>query len=483
MKKFFQFFVFLTVMVWSLYACTDDDSFSDSPSHFLTFSEDSVRLDTVFSRVPTATKTFWAYNRSGDGIRCQSIRLEKGNQTGYRVNVDGSYLGSSAGYQVSDIEIRNKDSIRVFVELTSPANNKEVPTLLEDNLIFQLESGNIQKVNLSAYTWDADMRENVVIEQNTTWKQTKPIVIYGGITIKEGATLTIGEGTTLYFHENAGMDVYGRLVIQGTVDNNVVLRGDRIDHMFDYLPYDRVSGQWQGIHFYGSSYDNDIFYADIHSTYNAIVCDSSDVSRLKLNLYNSVIHNCQGYGLKAYHSVIDVVNSQITNTLNDCVAFYGGVTRVLQCTIAQFYPFDANRGAALRFANYQDDKIYPLYSFSCVNSIVTGYADDVIMGECDTTAVYKYYFDHCLLRTPQIEDTVNVRDVIWENVEDTTAVTAAKNFVRIDIDSLIYDFRLDSISPAIGKAMPIEGLPHDRVGVLRDEEPDLGCYEYARKEE
>ena len=87
------------------------------------------------------------------------------------------------------------------------------------------------------------------------------------------------------------------------------------------------------------------------------------------------------------------------------------------------------------------------------------------------------------LRTPQIEDTVNVRDVIWENVEDTTAVTAAKNFVRIDIDSLIYDFRLDSISPAIGKAMPIEGLPHDRVGVLRDEEPDLGCYEYARKEE
>ncbi|MBO4608227.1 MAG: right-handed parallel beta-helix repeat-containing protein, partial [Prevotella sp.] len=122
MKRFFQFLMLLATMVLSLYSCADDDSFSDSPSHFLTFSEDSVRLDTVFSRVPTATKTFWAYNKSGDGIRCQSVRLEKGNQTGYRVNVDGTYLGSSAGYQVSDIEIRNKDSIRVFVELTSPAN-------------------------------------------------------------------------------------------------------------------------------------------------------------------------------------------------------------------------------------------------------------------------------------------------------------------------------------------------------------------------
>ena len=483
MKKVFHLLIFLAATTWLLFSCSDDDSFSDSPSHFLTFSEDSVRLDTVFSRVPTATKTFWAYNKSGDGIRCQSIRLEKGNQTGYRVNVDGTYLGSAAGYQVNDIEIRNKDSIRVFVELTSPANNKENPTLLEDNLVFVLESGNIQKVNLSAYTWDADMMENVVIEKNTTWETSKPVIIYGGITVKEGATLTIKEGTTLYFHENAGIDVYGRLNIQGSVDNNVVLRGDRIDHMFDYLPYDRVSGQWQGIHFHESSYENDINYADIHSTYNAVVCDSSDVSRLKLNLYNSVIHNCQGYGILAYHSVIDVVNSQVTNTLNDCVAFYGGVSRILQCTIAQFYPFDGNRGAALRFANFQDDKIYPLYDFSCVNSIVTGYADDVIMGECDTTAVYKYFFDHCLLRTPQIEDTVNVKEVFWEDVEDTTSISGTKHFIKIDTDNLIYDFRLDSISPAIGKAMHFEGLPYDRVGVRRDNEPDLGCYEYVRKEE
>ena len=119
-------------MATLLCACNDDDSFTTSPNNLLTFSIDTVRLDTVFSRIPTSTRTFWVYNKSGDGVRCSRIALEKGNQTGFRVNVDGTYLGSSEGFQVSGIEVRNRDSIRVYVELTSPANNKFEPTLLED---------------------------------------------------------------------------------------------------------------------------------------------------------------------------------------------------------------------------------------------------------------------------------------------------------------------------------------------------------------
>ena len=30
-------------------------------------------------------------------------------------------------------------------------------------------------------------------------------------------------------------------------EKGIVLRGDRLDNMFDYLPYDYVSGQWQGV--------------------------------------------------------------------------------------------------------------------------------------------------------------------------------------------------------------------------------------------
>lgn len=474
----------IALSFWLLASCSDDDSFTTSTSNQLTFSTDSVRLDTIFSRVPTATKTFWVYNRSGDGIRCANIRLQNGNQTGFRVNVDGVYLGAAQGYQVNDVEIRDKDSIRVFVELTSPMNMQEKPTFIKDDLIFTLESGVEQKVNLNAYTWDAELWHDVEIDRDSLIASEKPIVIYGGLKVDEGATLTLGAGTTLYFHNDAGIDVYGTLKAEGTSEKNVVLRGDRIDHMFDYLPYDRVSGQWQGIRFHASSFDNELDYADVHSAYNGIVCDSSKVDNLKLTLYNSLIHNCQGYGLLATSCVLDVYNTQITNTLNDCVAVYGGAAMFRHCTIAQFYPFDANRGMALRFANYRGEDRLPLYQFEVYNTIVTGYADDVIMTDFRDDVEATYLFDHCLLRTPEVtEATENIKEVIWENPKDTVRC-GIKNFRKMDTENLEYDFRLDGRSFAVdaGSVLLHGYSEYDRKAVRRDDKPDLGAYEWVEEE-
>ena len=77
-----------------LASCADDESFSTSRGDVLSFSVDTLKMDTTFSNVPTPTRSFWVYNRTGKALRCQSVRLENGNQKGYRVNVDGSYLGS-----------------------------------------------------------------------------------------------------------------------------------------------------------------------------------------------------------------------------------------------------------------------------------------------------------------------------------------------------------------------------------------------------
>ena len=84
-------------------SCTDDEHFTKDPSAQLVFSSDTISFDTVFATVPTATRTFWVYNKSNDGIRLSTVRLEGGNQTGFRVNVDGSYLGASSGFQLSDV--------------------------------------------------------------------------------------------------------------------------------------------------------------------------------------------------------------------------------------------------------------------------------------------------------------------------------------------------------------------------------------------
>ena len=484
-------YITIIMAIFAMTGCTDDDSFTTLPNHVLTFSTDTIRMDTVFSRVPTSRRYFWVYNKSGDGIRCTKVRLSNGSRSGFRVNVDGTYLSMESGYQTSDVEIRNKDSIFVNVELTSPLNHASTPQLLEDDLVFTLESGVEQKVNLNAYSWDAEIVRNLTIRRDTTISSERPIVVYGNMTVDSLATVTIVPGTTLYFHSKSGLDVYGRLVAEGTAEKNIVFRGDRTDRMFDYLPYDMVSGQWDGIRFHSSSYDNVMKYTDTHGTFNGIVCDSSDVSRLKLQLYNSTVHNCQGYGLRSVNSVVDVRNSQLTNALRDCVAIFGGVALLEGCTIAQFYPFDSNYGAALRFTNGEDDgettHVYPLHQMDCLNSIVTGYARDVVMGVvADSTAAYTYRFANSILRTDTVVDEEKIKNVIWENADSVRIDSVSgglKNFRLVDGNRQHYDFHLSDRSRAIGAANKDDGyfMPLDRDGRRRDDEPDMGCYEFVEE--
>ena len=145
MKRIFYFLTLLLCV-----ACADDDSFSTSTGLRLDLSVDTLKLDTVFSRTPSSTYSFWVHNRNNDGIRLQSVRLKRGNQSGYRVNVDGIYLDNANGSQAQDLEVRRKDSILVFVELTASETYREQPVLLEDDLLFSLESGVEQKVLLQA---------------------------------------------------------------------------------------------------------------------------------------------------------------------------------------------------------------------------------------------------------------------------------------------------------------------------------------------
>ena len=443
MKRIFYFLTIVALMV----ACADDDNFSTNSSLRLTFSTDTVSFDTIFSRTPSATYTFWVHNNNNDGLRITDIHLNRRNQTGFRVNVDGSYLDNSLGSQVSDIEIRKNDSILVFVEMTSSDVSQPEPKLIEDDLIFSLESGLQQKVNLRAWSWDAEKLYDPVVVGEQLIESPTPIIIYGGLTVPEGTRLNI-RNTTLYFHAQAGIEVYGDLIVE-----NCVLRGDRLDRMFDYLPYDRVSGQWKGVHFYESSRVGRILNSEIRNAENAILLDSArlDDTQLRLGIGGCVIHNAKGYGLKAVNSYVYIENSQFSNTLGDCVSIVGGIVDIDHCTMAQFYPFSAERGAALRFTNFEGDYDIPLLRLTCKSSILTGYDDDVMMGGIrDTIAAFEYSFYKTLLRTPKVEtaDSVRFVDVMWESPKDS--IQGKKHFVTIDEENLYYDFHLDSLSTAHG---------------------------------
>ena len=435
MKRIFYFLILLMVV-----ACKDDDSFSASSSLKLSFSVDTLKLDTVFSRTPSSTYSFWVYNRHDDGIRLQSVRLRRGNQSGYRVNVDGIYLDNANGAQTNDVEIRRKDSVLVFVELTAPEVYKDTPTLLEDDLLFLLESGTEQKVLLQAWAWDAIKLYSPVIEKDSVIASRVPYIIYGDMTIKEGAKLTI-RNTSLYFHAGSGLEVYGSLNTE-----NCLMRGDRLDRMFSYLPYDRISGQWKGIHLYASSKGNILIDTEIRNPEYGIICDSASIDdAYRLRMLRCIVHNCKGAGVELNQTYALLENCQLTNSLGDCLKVSGGHAEIQYCTIAQFYPFSANRGAAL----YLTNQYAPLERFVCEGCIVTGYEEDVVMGSQKGEGVaFNYSFNNCLLRTPKVDDAEHYNDIIWESMNDS--IQGTKHFVTIDEENLYYDFHLVPESPAVG---------------------------------
>lgn len=422
-----RLFFFISIIALLLSACSDNDSFSTDASYRLTFSADTVRLDTLFSTVPSSTYTFWVFNKNANGVRIRTARLERGNQSGFRVNVDGVYLNPVA----TDFELREGDSLRVFVEVTTHENLAADPQLVEDNLLFTLESGVEQRINLRTYSWDAQKIESLQVADDMTIVSDRPVVVYGtGIEVAKTATLTI-KNTTLYFHGNAGIHVEGQLIAE-----NSLFRGDRLDHMFSYLPYDRVSGQWKGISVAVKAPGCTLTDCEIHSAYTGLFCDSTTVT-----LTNTVIHNCRGFGLYAHDSEVSVTNCQMSNTLNDCLTLLGGTAKVDQTTLAQFYPFSAPRGAALRFAHTKQD-----VQLTCTNTLVTGYDADVVFGGVNEDGKPGYTFQNCILRTTEVTDETLFKDIIWEKSSDE--IQGSKHFVLFDDDKLCYDFSIKEDSPA-----------------------------------
>ena len=432
----------LCIVHCALTSCTDDDSFATSRQALLTFGTDTVKMDTTFANVASRTYAFWVYNHTDDGLRIATVRLRNGNQTGFRVNVDGTYLDNTLGAVATDLEVRRGDSLCVFVELTAKETGQREAQLVEDELVFQLESGVEQRVNLRSYAWDAIRLTDLHVGSDTLIATDKPLVIYGdGISVDSGAVLTLRH-TTLYFHDGAGLTVRGTLLTEG-----VVMRGDRLDHMFDYLPYDRVSGQWRGVSFEGPSKDNQLTDTEIRNAMTAVALDSAaiDTTAQRLTMTRCVVHNAKGDGVSVSNSHIGLYYCQLTNTLGNCLSLKGGIADIDHCTLAQFYPFTASRGAALSFNDSHD------LWLMCSNSIVTGYTDDVVMGSHnDTARVFVYRFEDCLLRTPAVaDDTVSFKRIQWETAQDS--IQGKKHFVTIDERNLIYDFHLDSLSTAQGK--------------------------------
>ena len=477
-------YILLTVLTAALLfgACLDEEKFDTQAGDRLAFSKDTLRLDTVISGQSTPTAFFMVYNRNDHGVSIADVSFEGGRSEGFRVNVDGMYVNDGLS---QSIDCPKKDSLRVFVELTPAVNDSDDPVELEAKLLFTLSNGVQQQVVLSAWSQDVIVLRGLHIADNTTLAAKRPYLVYDSLIVDEGTTLTLAAGTLFYFHSDAGLRVDGTLHVEGTLERPVVLRGDRTDLMFENQPYDRVPNQWQGIRFTAASYGNRLNWCDVHSGHDGIVCDSSDISRLKLRIENSIVHNMGGDCLRATDSKLFVGNSQISNAGKMCVRLIGGDAEFIHCTIAQFYPFDGLRGPALEYSNYQGEVARPLIRAHFINCIITGYSDDEIFGvqwEGHPETDFNYGFYNSLLDTPEVVDDVNIVLCQWDR--NSNPVKREGNFPKFNLDALLFGFDLVEKSLAVGAAdasITLSYYPRDRRGTVRmaDGQTDAGCYEYV----
>lgn len=468
------------LLLCTITSCLDDEDYSVSPSDRLTFSVDTVKLDTVISGQPTNTYTFQVYNRGKKSLRIPHVFLESGAASSYHVNVDGTYLEGGKG---QDFEVSDGDSLRVFFFLNAPDRDSDLPVDENDKLVFVTEAGVTQQVVLTAAGQSVIPLKGKVITGDTLLNSRRPYQILDSLVVAEKATLHLAAGVNLLFHANTNLIVEGRVVAEGTAESPVVMRGDRLGNMFSNQPYDRIPGQWGGVELRSSSYGNRFNFCDIHSGTFGLRCDSSDVDQEKLRLENSLVHNMSGDVLSVRMAKVFVGNSQLTNASGNCVTLMGGHSDFVHCTIANFYSFTGGRGVALEFSNYDGDIRLPLYKAAFYNSIVTGYSDDEIMGgrsERYEEDEFNYLFSNCLLNTPEVDDE-NFQNCIWDN--DDNEVSREKNFYpEFDFKQLIFKFGLAKTSKAVNAADPQitnDYYPFDRLGRDRslDEGPDIGCYE------
>lgn len=455
MKNLLYILSFWCVSLGILCSCSDDD-FSTSAADQPRFSVDTLSFDTVITTVGSSTKQVMLYNPGDKPLLIGPVYLKSGGTSGFRVNVDGS-----PGTEFNEIELNKKDSLYIFVEVKAPVQHSDDPQLVQDELVVTT-NGVTRTLVLKAYGQDALMWRGRTLEHDTVLTSGKPLVIYDSLSIAEGVTLVCDPGARLMFHSQAQLKVHGTLVTNGEPHRRVIFRGDRMDRLFPYLPYDRTPGQWEGIRFYSTSMNNRLTGANIHSANTAIRCDSSDRASMKLSLVSSVVENSAYMNLNLKGCRAEIVNCLIDNSGLGMIRLADGDYRMLHCTAVNKYAFAARQG--------KDMQIYS--SFKEGNGI-------------DSTRVDLL---NCLFASKDVFDLggnkngISLKCNTIPSDYDTQSYDDIHYIYLNNDGDYRYNFHPTAENACIGAANPLfaREVPYDLDGYPRvqDGAPDNGCYEY-----
>ncbi len=475
-------------------SCRYTENFYNGNEAKVEFSKDTVRFDTVFTSVGSATRNFKIKNPYSENLLISRINLENADNSFFRLNINGQDAND-----VSGVDIPGKDSIYVFVEVTidpdQPLSNS--PFVIEEYVNVEV-NGNSQKVLLEAWGQNANYIPSTKNKaglallscenDQVIWDDPKPYVVYGILFI-DSCSLVLPPDCKIYVHGgiairddigtyNDGRIIMlkdGRILSNGTLEKPVIIQGDRLEP-----EYEEVAAQWTGIQIYPESTGNVFEHTIIKDGIVGLSIDSASSAILNF----TQVFNHASRALISYHvNELKISNSLFHSASGETVLIkYGGNIKIDYTTIAGY----TNQLAALYADNYRcTEEIFcgpilvnPL-NLNIRNSIIAGNGSDeleMIDGTMKEDPLsFSFIMNNCLIKMDTLLNSRNFPN-FFDNCENCASIKNTESLF-LNVDEL--DFHLDTLSQAEMKALPISGIFLDLDGNIRDiANPDAGCFEY-----
>lgn len=466
-------------------------------------------MDTLFNNIRSKTRILTVRNNSDNDISISNVRLERGIDSKYQLNIDGTPNNSdpilpSAGKVFENVEILANDSIFIFIETTVDPAVDDIDTNgnYTDKIVFDTNNAQ-RKVHLLAQVIDANFsfsenptREFITEQRDEQGEfitlkaydftdeelnitRDKAQVIFGYAVVPANKTMTINAGSRLYFHRSSGIIVEDGATLniigedspedddENPFLNDVIIEGNQIDDDFDNLP-----AQWDFIWIQkgaSATLTNTIIK---NATTGLFIQGNGAEVTPNLLLTNVQIYNSQTVGIQAESSTIEGTNVVINQTGRGSLNIEnGGTYSFTHSTFSNTFNFGSPNQTSIVANNIpKEGSTNTNLQATFTNCIITGNKRDEITVTNNPMATFSLFFENCLINfassnTNSELDTMNAS--IFSNCifnEDPLFKNTRLNMLEVDEESA-----------GNGKAKFIDSK--DIIGTDRTNPSDIGAYE------